>query len=104
MYIASKETLAIKRSEVDSLHKALVKEQAEHALTRKTNVAINDKYYVLNEKHKELELQYSLVWEIISQPSIAKDISTPSTCQGCGKCCNLDLNIYSTNLANMEAM
>jgi hypothetical protein len=104
MYIASKETLAIKRSEVDSLHKALVKEQAEHALTRKTNVAINDKYYVLNEKHNELELQYSLLWEIISQPSNAKDISTPSTSQGCGKCCNLDLNIYSTNLANMEAM
>jgi hypothetical protein len=37
-------------------------------------------------------------------PSKAKDTSTPSTSQGCGKCYNLDLNAYFTNLANMEAM
>ena len=30
--------------------------------------------------------------------------STLSTSQGCGKYLNLDLNTYSTNLANMEAM
>jgi hypothetical protein len=35
---------------------------------------------------------------------MAKDASTPSTSQGCGKCYNLDSNAYSTNLANMEAM
>jgi hypothetical protein len=32
------------------------------------------------------------------------DTSNPSTSQGCGKCYNLDLNVYSTNLANMEVM
>jgi hypothetical protein len=32
------------------------------------------------------------------------DNSTPSTSQGCGKCYNIDLNVYFTNLANMEAM
>jgi hypothetical protein len=35
---------------------------------------------------------------------LKKDTSTPSTSQGCGKCYNIDLNAYSTNLANMEAM
>jgi hypothetical protein len=58
----------------------------------------------LNEKHKELELQYSLLWKSTSQPSITKDFSTPSTSQGCDKCYNLDLNIYNTSLANKEAM
>jgi hypothetical protein len=62
------------------------------------------KTIVLDEKHKELEKQYSLLWESTPQPSNAKDTSTSSTNQGCGKCYNLDLNVYSTNLANMEAM
>ena len=46
----------------------------------------------------------SLLWESTPQPSNAKDTSTPSTSQGCGKCYNLDLNAYSANRANMEAM
>jgi hypothetical protein len=104
MYIACKESLVVERSEVDSLCKALANEQAEHAHTRKENLALNDKYCVLNEKHMKLELQYSLLWKSTSQPSITKDISTPSTSQGCEKCYNLNLNIYTTSLANMEAM
>jgi hypothetical protein len=32
------------------------------------------------------------------------DTSAPSTSQGCRKYYNLDLNGYSTNLANMKAM
>lgn len=52
MYIACKEALVIERSEVDSLRKALAKEQVEHALTRKANVALNEKYCDLDEKHK----------------------------------------------------
>jgi hypothetical protein len=49
-------------------------------------------------------MQYNLLWESTSHPSKAKDTSTPSTSQDCGKCYNVDLNVYSTNLANMEAM
>jgi len=104
IYIASKEALALERNEVASLHKALAKEQDDHALTKKTNAALNQKYCGLDEKHKELELQYSLLWESTSNPSKAKDASTPSTSQGCEKCFNLDLNIYATNLTNMEVM
>jgi hypothetical protein len=44
MYIASNEALALKRSEVDSLNKAFDNEQREHALTKKANIALNDKY------------------------------------------------------------
>jgi hypothetical protein len=63
MYVSSKEALALERSEVASLHKALAKEQESHALTKKANVALKEKYCGLNEKHKELEQQYSLLWE-----------------------------------------
>jgi hypothetical protein len=104
MYVSNKEALALERSEVASLHKAFAKEQESHALTKKANIALDKKYCSLDEKHKELELQYSLLRESNSQPSNAKDISIPSTSQGCGKCYNLDLNIYATNLANMEVM
>jgi hypothetical protein len=82
----------------------VAKEQEDHALTKKANVALNEKYCVLNEKHKELEMQHGLLWESTPQPSNIKDTFTPSTSQDCGKCYNLDLNVYSTNLTNMEAM
>ena len=49
-------------------------------------------------------MQYDILWDSNSHLSKAKETSTPSTSQGCGKCFNLDLNAYSTNLANMEAM
>jgi hypothetical protein len=68
---------------------------------KKTNIAINDKYCVLVKKHNKLEEQYSFLWESTLQPSNTKNTSNPSTSQGCGKCYNLDLNVYSTNLANM---
>ena len=58
----------------------------------------------MDKKHKELELQYGILWESNSHPSKAKEASTPSTSQGCGKYYNLDSNAYSTNLANMKAM
>jgi chromosome segregation ATPase len=104
VYVANKEALKLERSEVAPLHKALAKEQEDHALTKKVNVALNEKYCVLNEKHKELEMQHGLLWESTPQPSTVKDTSTPSTSQGCGKYYSLNLNVYSNNLANMEAM
>jgi hypothetical protein len=48
---------------VASLRKALAKEQEDYALTKKMNIALNQKYYDLDEKHKELGQQYSLLWE-----------------------------------------
>ena len=86
------------------MRKALDKEQEDHAITKKANKALKKKYCDLDEKHKELELQYGILWDSNSHPSKEKEVSTPSTSQGCGKFHNLDLNVYSTNLANMEAM
>jgi hypothetical protein len=40
LYIASKEALALERSEVESLRKALAKEQGDHAITKKENIAL----------------------------------------------------------------
>jgi hypothetical protein len=104
LYIANKEACALERSELDTLHKALAKEQEAHAITKKAHIALKQKYCNLDEKHKELEGQYGILFYSNSHPSKANDASTSSTSQGCGKCCNLDLNIYATNLANMEAM
>ena len=86
------------------MRKALAKEQEDHAITKKANKAIKKKYCDLDEKHKELEMQYVILWDSNSYLPKAKETSTPSTSQGCGKCFNLDLNAYSTNLANIEAM
>jgi hypothetical protein len=104
LYIASKEAFALERSELVSLRKALIKEQEDHALTKKAHIALNEKYCVFDEKHKQLELQYCTLWESISHLSSAKNSSNPSNSEGYGKCYNLDMNVYSTNLANMEAM
>ena len=82
----------------------MVNEQEDHAVTKKANKALKKKYYDLDEKHKELEMQYSILWDSNSHLTKAKETSTPSTSQGCGKCFNLDLNAYSTNLENMEDM
>ena len=49
-------------------------------------------------------MQYIILWDSNSHLTKAKETSTPFTSKGCGKCFNLDLNAYSTNLANMEAM
>jgi hypothetical protein len=104
MYIGYKEALELERSEVDSLNKALAEEQREHALTNKASIALNDKYCILVEKHNKLEEQYNLLCESTPLSSNTNDTSIPSTSQGCEKCYNLDLNVYSTNLANMEVM
>jgi hypothetical protein len=43
LYFASKEALALERSEVGSLHKPLAKEQGDHAITKKENMALKKK-------------------------------------------------------------
>ena len=68
LYIASKEALALERNEVESLHKALAKEQEDHAITKKANNALKKKYCDLDEKHKELELQYDILWDSNPHP------------------------------------
>jgi hypothetical protein len=43
LYIARKEALALERSEVESLHKALAKEQGDHAITKKEKYCSQEK-------------------------------------------------------------
>ena len=63
LYIASKEALALERSEVESLHKALAKEQGAHAIIKKANITLKQKYCDSNGKYKQLEEQYSILWD-----------------------------------------
>ena len=81
MYIACKEALVLERSEVDSLTKVLTEEQREHALTKKANIALNDKYCVLKEKHNKLEKQYHLLSESNSQRSNTNNTPNSSISQ-----------------------
>ena len=50
LYITIKEALALERSEIESLRKALAKEQEDRAITKKANKALKKKYYDLDEK------------------------------------------------------
>ena len=77
LYIASKEALALERSEVEFLCKALAKEQEDHAITKKAHNAFKKKYCDLDEKHKELEPQYGILWDSNSHPSKAKETLLP---------------------------
>ena len=86
------------------MRKALAKEQEDHAITKKGNKALKKKYCDMDKKHKELEMQSGILWDSNSHLPKVKETSNPSTSQGCGKCFNLDLNAYSTNLANIKAM
>jgi hypothetical protein len=104
LYIDSEEALELERRETTSLSKALFHEQKEHALTKKANIALNHKYCVLMEKHNKLEEQYSLLWESTSYPPSTSNTSKVSTSEGCRKSCDINMNAYSTNLANMKAM
>ena len=52
LYIASKEALALERGEVESLRKALAKEQGDDAIIKKENIVLKKKYCDLDEKHK----------------------------------------------------
>jgi hypothetical protein len=69
LYIASNEALAFERSEVETLRKALAIKQGHRAIIKKENIALKKKYCDLDEKHKELELQYNILWDNNSHPS-----------------------------------
>ena len=60
---------------MESLHKALDKEQEDHAIIKKANKALKKKYCTLDEKHKELEMQYGILWDSNSHSSKAKETS-----------------------------
>ena len=64
---------------MESLHKALAKEQEDYAITKKANKALKKKYCDLDEKNKELEMQYGILWDSNSHLPKAKDASTTST-------------------------
>jgi hypothetical protein len=57
----------------------------------------------LKSRNEELGEQYSLLWSSTSHPSNVKDDPSSSTSKGCDRCCNINLESYSTNFANREA-
>lgn len=88
---------------MNTLHKALAKDQESHVIIKKKTYSLKQKYYDLDGKYKECEEQYSIICNNNSHLPKAKDSFTPSISQGCEKCCNIYLKVYTTNLANIEA-
>lgn len=89
---------------MNTLHKALAKDQEFHVIIKKKTYSLKQKYYDLDGKYKECEEQYSIICNNNSHLPKAKDSFTPFTSQSCEKCCNIYLKVYTTNLENIEAM
>ena len=56
----------------------------------------------MEEKYRNLELNYSTLWASTStSPKATKD-SNVSTSDGCKRCYKIDVNAYTTNLVEIE--
>ena len=62
-YIDNKEALALERSEKESMHENLVKEQGEHAILKKKFEELKKKYVALDENM--LILKFNIVFSMI---------------------------------------
>ena len=63
LYIDNKNALALERSENESFHKSLVKEQGEHAILQKKFEELKKKYVALDENM--LILKFNIVFSMI---------------------------------------
>jgi chromosome segregation ATPase len=99
-----KDTLRSERSELEALHLEVSQAESVIATLKEDLDASQAQYNSLKSRNEELEDQYSLLWSSTSHTSEIKGDSSASTSKGCDKCCNIDLESYGTNLANMEAL
>jgi chromosome segregation ATPase len=77
IYVSCKEALAVERSEVADLKKSLSKEKENHALTKKENIALLEKYCALDKKHKERSCNMTF-FERATHSSLVQRISLTS--------------------------
>ena len=56
----------------------------------------------LEEKYRNLELNYSTLWASTSTSPKATEDSNVSTSNGCKRWYKIDVNIYATNLIELE--
>jgi hypothetical protein len=97
-------TLRSERSELEALRLEVSQAESVIATLKEDLAASHAQYNYLKLRNEELKEQYSLLWSSTSHPSEAKGDPSASTSKGYDKCYNIDLESYSTNLANMEAL
>jgi hypothetical protein len=54
--------------------------------------AIQDSYDVLQKTHKDLEVQFDVLWANTSKPSSTPETTKSSTSNGCERCYNIDID------------
>jgi hypothetical protein len=54
--------------------------------------ALQDSYYVLQNTHKDLEVQFDALWASTSKPSSTPETTKDSTSNGCERCYNVAIN------------
>jgi hypothetical protein len=54
--------------------------------------AIQDSYDILQKTHKDLEVQFDVLWASTSKPSSTPETTKASTSNGCERCYNIDID------------
>jgi hypothetical protein len=98
----TQDTLKSERTDLEALCLEVSQAESVIATLKEDLVASQAQCNSLKSRNEELEEQYSLLWSSTSHPSKVKGDSSASTRKGCDKYCNIDLESYATNLANME--
>jgi hypothetical protein len=100
----TQDIITSERSELEALRLEVSQAESVIATLKEGLAASQAQCNSLKSRNEELEEQYSLLWSSTSYPLKVKGDSSASTSKGCDRCCNIDLESYATNFANMEAM
>jgi chromosome segregation ATPase len=100
----TQDIITSERSELEALRLEVSQAESVIATLKEGLAASQAQCNSLKSRNEELEEKYSLLWSSTSHPLKVKGDSSASTSKGCDRCCNIDLESYATNFANMEAM
>uniref|UniRef100_A0A0D9VF84 Uncharacterized protein n=1 Tax=Leersia perrieri TaxID=77586 RepID=A0A0D9VF84_9ORYZ len=91
--LALESQLELEKGKVASLTMDLQSIKDSTTILEKDNVALKESLVGLT-RHKELEEQYSILWNSTSYSNNSTDASNASTSKGCSLCYSYDLNAY----------
>ena len=74
------------------------------AFLKATNSELQDSLSSLTVKYKDLEVNYSALWESTKTNSMAKLDSNVSTSEGCSKCYKIDVQSCVANIEKLEKL
>jgi hypothetical protein len=100
----TQDILTFERSELEALRLEVSQAKSIIATLKEDLASSQAQCNSLKSRNEELEEQYSLLWSSTSHSLKVKGDSSASTSKGYDRCCNIDLESYATNLANMESM